>query len=320
MLRGAVALLVVLLSSATNINAAEPGHSLGISMQRIPAGSFMMGGQESKAALSQAFKQYETRRIDELVDEYPAHRVQITKPFLIGKHEVTIGQFRKFVERSGYRTQAETDGTGGWGFNRATGQFEGRKVEYHWQNPGFSQTDSHPVVNVSWYDTQAFCEWLTKTEGRVFRLPTEAEWEYACRAGSTQRFHFGDDPELLTKHSNIYDANTKDVFPEWANFATRSRDGFQFTAPVGSFTPNAFGLHDMHGNVWEWCSDWHAEDYYANSPINDPQGPADGNVKVRRGGSWHTWPFYCRASFRNWNAPTTRYVLVGFRVVAEMTP
>ena len=98
----------------------------------------------------------------------------------------------------------------------------------------------------------------------------------------------------------------------------KGNDGFEFTAPVASFAANAFGLHDMHGNAWEWTSDYYGEDYYARSPASDPQGPADGNVRVRRGGSWHTWAFYARCSFRNWNTEETRYPLVGFRLVREL--
>jgi len=286
----------------------------------IPAGEFVMGNNEPKHALKMSFPLYDPSRIEGIDDEYPAHKVRINKPFYIGSHEVSIGQFKVYLERSGHKTDAESDGNGAWGYNPKTNAFEGRKLEYSWRNAGFAQEESHPVVNVTWFDAVQLCDWLSKTERRKYRLPTEAEWEYACRARTTTRFNFGDDPEQLSKHAAIYDADTCKVFPEWMPFATSSSDMFSFTAPIGSFKPNAWGLYDMHGNVWEWCSDWHDANYYSTSPIDDPQGPIDGDVKVRRGGSWHTWPFYCRSSFRNWNSRTTRYVLVGVRVVLEDAP
>lgn len=292
-------------------------NSLGMQLNRIPAGVFLMGNNESKDAMKKSFPHYDPSRIEGLDDEYPAHKVRITQPFYIGTHEVSIGQFKKYLERSGHTTDSDSDGTGAWGYTPKTNTFEGRKLEYSWRNPGFPQLDSHPVINVTWFDAVRFCDWLSKTEGRKYRLPTEAEWEYACRAGSTTRFNFGDDSEQLTRFAACYDAETGKVFPDWLPFATSSSDKFSFTAPVGSFKPNAWGLYDMHGNVWEWCSDWHDANYYSISPTDDPQGPVDGEVKVRRGGSWHTWSFYCRSSFRNWNSRTTRYVLVGMRVVME---
>jgi formylglycine-generating enzyme required for sulfatase activity len=176
------------------------------------------------------------------------------------------------------------------------------------------------VTNVTWNDAVALCKWLSDKEGKKYRLPTEAEWEYACRAGTSTRYSSGDEPQTLLKVANTFDEDTQknwQNYPDWKLYALQGHDGYDFTSPVGNFAPNAFGLYDMHGNVWEWCSDFHGDDYYSKSPVDDPQGPDSGDVRVRRGGSWHTWSFYARSSFRNWNTETTRYTLVGMRLVLE---
>lgn len=289
-------------------------NSIGMKLARIPSGDFIMGNRESAADMSRAFPAYDAARIDKLDDERP-HQVRITKPFYLGIHEVSVGQFKQFVDETCQGSESERDGTGAWGYNAQIAYFEGRRPEYSWRNPGFPQTASHPVVNVTWNDANAFCQWLSRKEGHNYRLPTEAEWEYACRAGSATRYHNGDDPESLASVAALFDAQTARLFPQFKKYATAASDGHEFTAPTGSFPPNPFGLYDMHGNVWEWCSDWYEEDYYAHSPTDDPTGPTTGVVRVRRGGSWHSWPLYLRSSFRNYNTPDTRYVLVGFRVV-----
>jgi len=300
-------------------------NSLGMKFVRLPPGEFLMGSDEPPAALARAYPQYGRERFLLLADEAPAHRVRITRAFYLGRHEVTVGQFRHFLAASGYRPEAEADGTGGYGYNPAYDPdrsppgdaFEGRSPRYSWRDPGFPQGEDHPVVNVTWNDAVALAKWLSEREGRHYRLPTEAEWEYACRAGTRTRYHSGDDPQSLVAVANVFDADAKPHWLRWEAYALPGRDGFAFTAPVGSFAPNAFGLHDMHGNVWEWVADYHQDDYYAKSPRNDPQGPASGTVRVRRGGSWHTWAFYARCAYRNWNTPDTRYTLVGIRLVRE---
>lgn len=320
--------LLALLAAATTFAAPRAvtlSNSLGMEFVLVPAGEFLMGSDESPEALARDYPQYDARRFTQLADEAPVHRVRITRAFFLGRHEVTVGQFRRFLEASGYRPESEADGTGGYGYNPAydpaTSErgdaFEGRKPQYSWRHPGFPQDDTHPVVNVTWNDAAALAKWLSETEGNKYRLPTEAEWEYAARAGTRSRYYSGNDPQSLLAVANVFDRDAMKNWPQWKAFALAGSDGFAFTAPVGSFAPNAFGLHDMLGNVWEWTADWHDDHYYARSPVDDPQGPASGTVRVRRGGSWHTWPFYARASYRNWNTPQTRYTLVGIRLVRE---
>lgn len=303
-------------------------NSLGMEFVLVPAGEFLMGNDETPEALARDFPQYERRRLLALADEAPVHRVRITRPFWLGRHEVTVGQFRRFLEASGYVPESVADGTGGYGYNRdydpaktvRGDAFEGRDRRYSWRNPGFAQGEDHPVVNVTWNDAVALAEWLSRREGRRYRLPTEAEWEYACRAGTRSRYPNGDDPQALAGIANLFDADAAANWPRWQAFALPARDGYAFTAPVGSFAPNGFGLYDMVGNAWEWTADWYGENYYAQSPPEDPPGPAEGSVRVRRGGSWHTWPFYARCAYRNWNSPDTRYTLVGIRLLREAAP
>lgn len=316
------------LLSACGTPAASPAavtNTLGMALVRIPAGEFTMGSELPDARWRQTFPSIGEERMAKLGDERPAHRVRITHDFYLGRTEVTVGQFRRFLEASGHVPESIADGTGAYGWNpaydpatsRRGDAFEGRDPRYSWQNTGFPQTDEHPVVNVTWHDAVAMADWLSRTEGRRYRLPSEAEWEYACRAGTRTHFHSGDDPASLAGVANLFDPGSAALWPQWRAHAAPREDGFVFTAPVASFAPNAFGLYDMHGNGWEWTADWHDDDTYARSPADDPQGPAEGEVKVRRGGSWHTWPFYARCGFRNWNTPETRYVLVGFRLLME---
>jgi formylglycine-generating enzyme len=309
--------------------AAKPEtitNSLGMQLVLIPAGEFMMGGAESGEELVKNFPHHDLKA-EFFYDEFPQHRVRITKPFYLGKHEVTNKQFGEFVKATNYTTEAERPetsrrGPGGWGFNQEKQIFEGRDVKYNWRNPGYKIEDDQPVVDVTWNDATAFIDWLSKKENKKYRLPTEAEWEYAARGGTKGRYWVGDDPEMLAKAANIADADFFEAFPMYypASKTLKAHDLFKLPAPVGSFPPNKFGLCDMHGNVWEWTNDWYGDDYYKHSPVDDPQGPAEGDQKIRRGGAWHTAPLFVRSSFRNINTRDSRYPNLGFRVVLEKTP
>ena len=286
-------------------------NSIGMKMVLIPAGEFMMGSNESPQETAKAFEAYGKPPASFFKFDHPQHRVRITKPFYLGAHEVTVGQFRQFVNDARYKTDAENDGKGGFGFDTSTDKFA-RKPEYTWRSPGFAQTADHPVVNVSHNDAVAFSRWLGRKEGKRYRLPTEAEWEYACRAGTQTRYYNGDDPERLAQVGNVADAAAKTKFPWWT-WTIPARDGYVFTAPVGSFKANGFGLYDMHGNVWEWCADWFDYDYYGQSPPEDPVGPDSGTSRVLRGGSWVGWPYEYRSADRGGGMPVSRTCFVGFR-------
>jgi formylglycine-generating enzyme required for sulfatase activity/acetyl esterase/lipase len=263
---------------------AEVENSLGMKLRLIPPGKFLMGSPEGEPGRQP--------------HEGPQHEVVLTRPFYMGVHDVTVGQFKEFVREAGYRTEAETDGRI-TGRRLADGRW-GEDPQASWRNPGFEQNDDHPVVCVSWNDVRAFCYWLGEKEGKKYTLPTEAQWEYACRAGSPSRFSFGDDEAELGEHA-WYGANSE-----------------MRTHPVGQKKPNGWGLHDMHGNVWQWVADWYDQDYYTRRERDNPPGPQSGSVPVRRGGSWLSDVKECRSAHRRgipgigrWN----RSAHVGFRVI-----
>jgi formylglycine-generating enzyme required for sulfatase activity len=229
--------------------------------------------------------------------EAPQHRVRITKPFYLAAHEITVAQFETFVDAMGHKTEAETDGKGGLGYVDGEPR---QSPEFTWRSPGFEgfeQSDRHPVVHIGWNDAMAFCRWLTKKEGETYKLPTEAQWEYACRSGSTTSWFFGQNEADLEQHA-------------W--FASR---GSGWTKQVGQKQPNDFGLFDMSGNVREWRSDWFSTDYYGRSPADDPKGPPIGTHRVLRGGAYFFRPVDVRSACRDEVWKTPRTFINGFRPV-----
>ncbi|MFN9435888.1 MAG: formylglycine-generating enzyme family protein, partial [Planctomycetota bacterium] len=280
---------------------------IGMKLVLIPKGTFQMG---SKLSPKEVDQRYPGKNEKYYEDETP-HQVVLSQSFYMSIHEVTVGQFRNFVEAEKYETEAETDAEGGWGYDQSTKNFS-QTPKYTWRIPGFVKDDNHPVVNVSWNDAVAFCRWLSRVEGREYRLPTEAEWEYSCRAGSSGEFSFGDDAEQLVGFGNVADATLKRHFPNFINDTVSSSDGLLFTSRTGSYQSNEFGLYDMHGNVWEWCSDWYGE--YPRSSVTDPAGPATGSYRVYRGGGWGNAAASCRSAYRGRYTPSSRSISLGFRI------
>jgi formylglycine-generating enzyme required for sulfatase activity len=266
-------------------------NSIGMELVLIPPGNFTMGSPDSETG--------------HMPQENGAHEVAISKPFYLGVHEVTVGNFHAFAKATGYQTEAEKGG----GAIRFTGDYT-TDPKCNWQNPGWAQGDDHPVVAVSWNDATAFCQWLSKKEGKTYRLPTEAEWEYACRAGTKTPFHFGS--ALSAQHANFNAAIPYGPAPKGPSPASAVK--------VGSYAANDIGLYDMHGNVWELCADYYDGSYYSRSPKSDPTGPETGTLRVLRGGSWCNEGRYLRSAFRQGYAANQRGNHIGFRVACDVKP
>ncbi|MDR3175498.1 MAG: formylglycine-generating enzyme family protein [Desulfovibrio sp.] len=224
-------------------------NSIGMEFILIPAGSFTMGAKDFEKVP---------------IGETPQHRVSISKPFYLGKYEVTQAQWTAVMGN----------------------------------NPSEYKGWSNPVEQVSWDDIQVFIQRLNQNEGHTrYRLPTEAEWEYAARAGTESIYSFGDDAREL------------------GNYAWYDEDYLSSsTHPVGQKQPNAWGLYDMHGNVFEWVQDWHGKQYYSNSPGADPKGPSSGSFRVLRGGSWHHPAHSCSSTSRYCYVPDSSVEFFGFRL------
>ena len=263
-------------------------------MAAIPGGSFAMGSPRSEAY-----------RDD---DESPVGRVAIRSPFAVGVHEVTRGEFARFVQAT----------------DRAMGEFC-LKDEYSsyrnrdWLRPGFAQEDSHPVVCVSWDDAQAYAAWLSAETGEDYRLLSESEWEYAARAGTATARYWGESAAGQCDHAN--GAADEAYLIRWRH--EDCEDGYEETAPVGSFSPNAFGLRDMLGNVSEWVADCRHENY-ADAPSDggawlSARG-GDCSKRGHRGGSWRSASWGLRAADRSWSRAGVRFAYTGFRVARTLSP
>jgi sulfatase modifying factor 1 len=266
--------------------------SEGPAMVVIPAGEFWMGSEKSSDA-----EAYD--------DEVPRHRVVIARPFAVGRYAVSVGEFGRFVHSSSYRTEADRDGNSYLWDSKASDWKKASGVNWQHDAQGQTAADDLPVLHVSWNDAQAYCEWLAEQTGKPYRLPTEAEWEYAARAGTDTRYWWGD--KVGKGHANCDGCN--------------SRWGGKNVAPVGSFKANDWGLYNMLGNAWEWVEDcWHES--YKGAPEDGSVWPeADGGDcarRVIRGGSWTHVPRYVRSAYRYGGTPDYRGLNLGFRLAQDV--
>lgn len=272
--------LIPSIGVAQELLNVDLGDGVSVDLVRIPKGQFSQGSPEAEQG----------READEIV-----RTVVLSSDFYLGTTPVTVGQFRRFVAATNYKTEAESGPSGGFGV--AGGELV-QQPQFNWSNPGYAQTDEHPVTIVTVADATAFLKWLSDKSGRTMILPTEAQWEYACRAGSISRFYNGDDDAAMDAIG-------------WS-----LKNALSSPMPMKQKQPNAFGLSDMSGNVYEWCQDVY--NLYPTDSVSDPlqvQGQPGEKVRnVLRGGSWMRLPKRCRSAARYRATPGTRNAENGFRV------
>jgi formylglycine-generating enzyme required for sulfatase activity len=267
-------------------------NSIGMKLVLIPDGEFLMGSsKDEREAVVSASGFGDTYRRD-VEAEGPRHKVKISRPFHLGVYTVTQAQYKKVMGSNPSKFSATGES-----------QDEVKGLD----------TSDFPVENVSWNDARKFCDKLSalaeeKKAGRKYRLPSEAEWEYACRAGTSTPFHQG---KSLSSTQANFNGNSPYGGAKSGPYLGR-------TSKVGSYRPNAWGLYDMHGNVYQWCADWFGKDYYKDSPRVDPKGSDEDTGRVVRGGSWDNTGSECRAAWRLMSDPTSRYDTYGFRVVCDI--
>ncbi|MDZ4251758.1 MAG: SUMF1/EgtB/PvdO family nonheme iron enzyme [Sulfuritalea sp.] len=242
-------------------------------------------------------------------DEEPAHRVRIAASIAVGKFEVTRAQYAAFVKESGREHKP--------GCNSTRGGFFHKNPKATWQDPGFEQKDNEPVVCVSWDDAQAYVQWLSKKAVKPYRLLNEAEWEYVARAGSVGSRHWAEaDNAAVCRYASVADSSYKSVSPGAPLFPCS--DGFAYTSPVGRFPANAFGVHDMLGNAWEWIEDCWNEGYAGAPELAAPRLSGSCTERVFRGGGWNSPPSTLRAAYRDRATKDERHDNLGFRVARSL--
>ena len=266
-------------------------------MVTIPAGSFTMGSPSSEAGRN--------------TDEGPQREVKISHRFALGKYDVTVAEFRRFADETGYKAGGDC-----YADFKNEGQWE-KTPQANWNNTGFEQNSDQPVVCVSWSDAQASAAWISKKTGKAYRLPSEAEWEYAARAHTTGAYSFGADVNAGCAYMNAADTTAKRKFRYWTALACD--DGFIYTSPVGAFRPNAFGLYDMLGNVRQWVEDCYADSYGEDQPSDgSAYNDTPCSDRVIRGGSWIDVAPELRSARRDNDSPTGRTYNLGFRLAMTL--
>jgi formylglycine-generating enzyme len=261
----------------------------------IPSGSFVMGSPDTEAG-----------RAD---DEGPVHQVNVAS-FALGKSQITRGQFAAFVKQTKYLTDDQC-------WTLEDGKYEPRK-ERDWRTPAYLQNDKHPVVCMNWSDAQAYAAWLSRKTGKQYRLPSEAEWEYAARANTRSARYWGDSPDEACAYANTADQSAQASIQGASSWSVHQcSDGYAYTAPVASFKANSFGLNDMLGNVLEWTADsYHPS--YKDAPSDGRVWLGEGAQRVLRGGSWNSSPRNVRAAMRDANKPELRFSIFSFRLVRKL--